>query len=76
MSAFLFSLYLNDLEEFLFNKKKNVIGLSTITDALEIELEIFLKLCIILYADDKVLLAESPFDLQNQLNAFHEYCRL
>ena len=30
----------------------------------------------ILYADDTVLLAESPFDLQNQINAFHEYCRL
>ena len=68
MSPFLFSLYLNDLEEFLFNK--NVIGLSTITDALEIELEIFLKLFIILYADDTVLLAESPFDLQKQIDAF------
>jgi hypothetical protein len=55
---------------------KNVIGLSTITDALEIELEIFPKLFIILYADDTVLLSESPFDLQNQINAFHEYCRL
>ena len=74
MPPFLFSLYLNDLEEFLFNK--NVIDLSTITDALEIELEIFLKLFIILYADDTVLLAESPFHLQNQINAFHEYCRL
>ena len=76
MPPFLFSLYLNDLEEFLFNKKKNVIGLSTITDALEIELEIFLKLFIILYADDTVLLAESPFDLQKQIDAFYEYCRL
>jgi hypothetical protein len=68
MPPFLFSLYLNDLEEFLFNK--NVIDLSTITDALEIELEIFLKLFIILYADDTALLAESPFDLQKQIDAF------
>jgi hypothetical protein len=44
--------------------------LITITDTLEIELEIFLKLFIILYADDTALLAESPFDLQKQIDAF------
>jgi hypothetical protein len=33
-----------------------------------------LKLFIILYADDTVILSESQSDLQAQLDAFHEYC--
>jgi hypothetical protein len=33
-----------------------------------------LKLFIILYADDTVILSESESDLQAQLVAFHEYC--
>jgi hypothetical protein len=33
-----------------------------------------LKLFIILYADDTVILSESESDLQAQLDAFHEYC--
>ena len=33
-----------------------------------------MKLFIILYADDTVILSESESDLQAQLDAFHEYC--
>jgi hypothetical protein len=33
-----------------------------------------LKLFIILYADDTVILSESESDLQAQLDAVHEYC--
>jgi hypothetical protein len=33
-----------------------------------------LKLFIILYADDTVILSEPESDLQAQLDAFHEYC--
>ena len=35
-----------------------------------------LKLYILLYADDTVLLAESPKDLQNSINLMEEYCYL
>jgi hypothetical protein len=33
-----------------------------------------LKLSVILYSDDTVILSESESDLQAQLDAFHEYC--
>ena len=72
LSPFLFSSFLNDLEECLLTK--DIVGLKSITDELETELEIYLKIFVILYADDTILLAESAEDLQVQLNAFGEYC--
>jgi hypothetical protein len=45
---FLFSLFLNDLEEFLLTK--DIVGLKSITDELETELEIHLKIFVMLYA--------------------------
>ena len=33
-----------------------------------------LKLCLLLYADDSVLIAESRLDLQNSLDSVHDYC--
>ena len=55
---------------------KNVDGLSTISGEIEAELEQYLKLFVILYADDTVLLAESCNDLQRQLDSLAEYCDL
>lgn len=72
LSPFLFSLFLNDLEDFLISQ--NVNGLTSVEHDIEHELEIYLKLFILLYADDTALLAESAVDLQSQLNAFQEYC--
>jgi sorting nexin-29 len=69
---FLFSLFLNDLETFL--QANNVTGLESISNDLENQFNIYLKLFIILYADDTVILSESESDLQAQLDAFHEYC--
>jgi hypothetical protein len=69
---FLFSLFSNDLETFL--QAKNVTDLESISSELEHQLNIYLKLFIILYADDTVILSESESDLQAQLDAFHEYC--
>jgi hypothetical protein len=57
MHPFLFSIFLNDLEEFLLTK--DIVGLKSITDELETELEIYLKIFAMLYADDTILLAES-----------------
>ena len=64
MFPFLFSIFLNDLEEFL--RTKDIVGLKSITDELETELEIYLKIFAMLYADDTLLLAESAEDLQVQ----------
>jgi hypothetical protein len=50
--SFLFSMFLNDLEEFLLTT--DIVGLKSITDELEIELEIYLKIFVMLYADDTI----------------------
>ena len=71
----LFSLYLNDLQQFL---QEAHMGLKEIRDlatqTLDINLCALLKLYILLYADDTVLLAESPKDLQNSINLMEENC--
>jgi hypothetical protein len=58
----LFSLFINDIEDFLIDK--NVTGLSTIEQGVADELFLFLKIFILLYADDTVIMSESATDLQ------------
>ena len=70
---FLFSLYLNDLEQFL--DENNAIGLISLTEDLEQELDTYLKLSILLYADDTVILAESSDDMQNLMIYFYDFCK-
>ena len=74
LSPLLFSLYLNDLQQFLQEAHlglKEISGLATHNNLCDL-----LKLYILLYADDTVLLAESPKDLQNSINLMEEYCHL
>ena len=68
LSPFLFSLFLNDIDTFL--ESKNITGLQTISDEIENNLDIYLKLFILLYTDDTALLAETANDLQTQLDVF------
>ena len=70
LSPFLFSLFLNDLEEFLLTN--DIVGLKSIPDELETELKIYQKIFVMLYADDTILLSESTGDHQVQVNAFGE----
>ena len=70
LSPLLFSLFLNDLEEFLMTQRCNGIPLDVVTD----EITCFTELFLLLYADDTVLLADNEVDLQNNLNAFKRYC--
>ena len=72
LSPFLFSLYINDLEEFLV--EKNVLGIHSISNDIENELFVYFKLLVLFYADDCVILAESAVELQNALNEFKMYC--
>ena len=74
LSPLLFSLYLNDLTYFLCSK--NIDGLSSISDSLQNDIDMYIKLFILLYADDTVLMAETKEDLQCQLQYFSEYCDL
>lgn len=74
LSPFLFSLYLNDLEEFMVSN--NIIGLQCLSNQLENDFHMYIKFFILLYADDTILFSDSPEDLQMQLNVFSEYCKI
>ena len=69
LSPFLFTIFLNDLETFL-SESQNCNG-----NELEENMYAFLKLFVLLYADDTVILAESASDLQNALD-MHYIVRL
>ena len=55
--TFLFAVFLNDLEQFM--EDKNITGLESISSELEVQLEIYLKMFALLYADDTVLMSET-----------------
>ena len=73
LSSFLFSIFLNDLESYL--QSKDVSGLTTLSEEIENQLNVYLKLFVILYADDTVIMSETKEDLQKQLDVFSEYCK-
>ena len=62
MSPIMFSLYLEDLELFLQDD---------ITCGLKID---DIVLILLLFADDMVILGDSPVELQNSLNLLYSYC--
>jgi hypothetical protein len=72
--TFLFAVFLNDLEQFM--EEKNITGLKSISSELEAQLEIYLKMFALLYADDTVLMSEIANGLQTLLNIFYEYSKL
>ncbi|MEW8548127.1 MAG: reverse transcriptase family protein, partial [Candidatus Thiodiazotropha sp.] len=77
LSPILFSLFLNDLSEFLshsFNGLEHVTNLVHQTLDTQ-EIEVYMRLYMLLYADDTVLLAESADELQAALNAMFLYCK-
>ena len=67
LSPFLFAIFLNDLESYL--NSNAVPGLRC--EYNDDELYIFLKLFILLYADDTVIFGESETVLQKALNLFN-----
>ena len=72
LSPLLFSIYLNDLEQFL-SQSGNVNGVTCSSSYIEESAHI-LKLFVMLYADDTVILAETADDLQNALTQYSLYC--
>ena len=74
MSPFLFSLFLNDLETFFL--ENNISDLEQISKKCQDTIACYLKIFIILYADDTVILSESAESLQEAISAFEEYCNI
>ena len=68
LSPFLFAIFLNDLEDYLIKSNCSLIELSERTT------DLLLKLIIIMYADDTILLANSAINLQKGLNELKTYC--
>jgi len=71
LSPVLFALFLNDLQDHLTHSFN---GLGDLNDTVLNGIEVFLKLYILLYADDTAIIAENERELQLALDSMHEYC--
>lgn len=70
LSPMLFAIYVNDLEQYLTDKGCEHLHFG------DQELSNFLKLVVLMYADDTILLADSAKDLQHSLDSLNDYCKL
>ena len=69
LSSFLFSIFLNDLENYFLENHDPELSANSST-----MIVIYFKLFVILFADDTVMFCETLDDLQRTLNAFSNYC--
>lgn len=69
LSPILFSLFLNDIEEYLETKNNNGIQFQNL------DINIIIKIIVLLYADDTILLTDNPKNLQKCLDDFVNYCK-
>jgi hypothetical protein len=77
LSPLLFALFLNDLRTTLSSRMNNLNTLKEKTKGLKLtesEIDLITKLFVLLYADDTVICAESPEDLQEGLDCVKNYC--
>ena len=71
LSPLLFAIYFNDFNTFLSEKYN---GLAKVSESISSELQIYLRIFSLLYADDTLVLAETATDLQKSLDGLYEYC--
>ena len=68
LSPALFSMFLNDLESSLLGNGSVGVELKDSSNIL------WLKLLLLLYADDTIIISDNDRDFQKSLDAFHSYC--
>ena len=77
LSPLLFAIFLNDFEYYVSRRYRGLSKLAN--DAVNYlsddDVVVFLRLYTLLYADDTIVLAENAQELQNALNAVHDYCQ-
>ena len=72
LSPLLFAIYLNDFESYVSRHYK---GLDTLSDDITYHLsDPDIEVCLRLHADDTIVMAEIPEQLQKALNAVSDYC--
>ena len=76
LSPLLFSVFLNDLTEFMSHAYNGLNDVCNISHLLfdNDDIEVYFKLYLLLYADDTVIFAETAAELQSALNAMYLYC--
>ena len=73
LPPFLFSIFMNDLEDYL--RLNGVPGIRCETQDEEDQVITYFKLFLLLYADDTVIISETCDGLQEALNIFETYCK-
>ena len=78
LSTLLFSLFLNDVTEFMSHVYSGLNDISNMSHLLfdNNDIEVYFKLYLLLYGDDTVtvVFAETAAELQSALNAMYLYC--
>ena len=77
LSPILFALFLNDLNVFMSNNltsPESLVNSAQNCGMPEDDVNVFMKLFVLLYADDTILFAETPKDLQRGLDQMKIYC--
>ena len=72
LSPVLFALFLNDLEFFLTTRNCSGIDLEFTSD----DVNMYIQLFVLLYADDTVIFGTDETEFQNNLNDFYEYSKI
>ena len=71
LSPVLFALFLNDLESFMHSNSCSCINLEFVSDSIYI----YLRLFVLLYADDTVIFGVDETNFQKNLDIFYQYAK-
>ena len=74
LSPILFAIYLNDFNDYIARKSCGLSDLNAHLNS-DPEIDVFIRLYVLLYADDTIIMAENEQDLQISLNSLSDYCK-